>query len=144
MVPIAYSDFQHSTTLRECGHRPSATYRRLRQVGLNAFRGVPPGGCYLQTLSDGWNMLEPSAGGMSKPTVLKCTKEKEKIEKSRTTIFTKRYQSKLHFQFMAGFCHGFQLFPMVFPWIPRNGMVPSPSQVPTAHGSRPATCGRPG
>ena len=35
-------------------------------------------------------------------------------------------------------------FPMVFPWIPRNGMVPSPSQVPTAHGSRPATCGRPG
>lgn len=75
MVLIAHSDFQHSTTLRECGHRPSATYRRLRQVGLNAFRGVPPGGCYLQTLSDGWNMLEPSAGGMSKPTVLKCTKD---------------------------------------------------------------------
>ena len=42
---------------------------------------------------------------------------------------------------------GFSCFPWFshgFPWIPRNGMVPSPSQVPTAHVSRPATCGRPG
>ena len=46
-----------------------------------------------------------------------------------------------------GFAMGFSCFPWFshgFPWIPRNGMVPSPSQVPTAHVSRPATCGRPG
>jgi hypothetical protein len=85
-------------------------------------------------------MLEPSAGGMSKPTVLKCTKEKEKIEKSRTTIFTKRYQSKLHFQFMAGFCHGFQLFPMVFPWFSHGfpgmewSLHPAKCLLLTAHG----------
>lgn len=64
-------------------------------------------------------------------------KRLKKIEKSRSTIFTKRYQSKLHFQFMAGFCHGFQLFPMVFPWIPMDSQEwNGPFTQPSAYCSR--------